>query len=66
MKVFSISQRVNAGRPMVQSVNCQLSIDEIVIIKRALEKLPPVKDNLVLESARAALVDSVSDSLFSV
>lgn len=58
MRVFSLNQKVNNGVRLVDSVNCQLSSNDLLVIKTCLEKTKKF-DNEVLESCRFDIVEQI-------
>lgn len=58
MKVYRINQKVSGNQRLLESINCSLSSDDLLVIKTCLEKSKKF-DNEVLESCRFNIVESL-------
>lgn len=55
MRIFSINQKISNGVRTTDSINCQLTSDDILVIKTALEHHKKF-ENEVMESCRTSIV----------
>lgn len=58
MRVFSINQKINGQVRLTDSINCQLSCSDLLVIKTCLEKAKKF-ENEVLESSRFNIVETL-------
>lgn len=53
-----MNQKINGGNRLIDSVNCQLTSNDLLVIKTCLEKSKKF-ENEVLESCRFDIVESI-------